>query len=310
MIKFSVVIPLYNKEKEIVDTINSVLEQTYKADEIIVVDDGSTDNSVNIILEIFKDKIKLIQQQNLGVSEARNKGISKAKNEYICLLDADDLWEKDFLSEIRKMIQLYPEAVFYSTAHKIIDENGNIIKNKVSFPLDFMGIIEDFPKIFSKNYGIINSSSVCIRKSIFEQGIHFPKGEKRGEDICYWLKLSLKGPLAFSAKPLSIYKLNASNRSGVIHKEAIVPCPIKWFYKNRENLKRYKNYKSIRRFIYSNLLINVYGGFALDKNYDSIQAVISLMKKNNDFFYFLMYPAYFIPVNLLNFIKKIRRKIS
>ncbi len=308
MIKFSIVIPLYNKEEDIVNTINSVLNQSYPADEIIIVDDGSTDKSVEIIKNSFGEKVTLISQKNSGETSARNKGLSEVKNEYVALIDADDLWEEDFLLEIKSLIEKYPSAIFYSTASQSVDEHGVSIKNQVSFYDEFQGIIEDFPKTFSENYGMLNSSSVCIRKTIFDKGVLFPKGEKRGGDLCYWLALSLLGNFAFSAKPLSIYRLDASNRSGMIHKEGIVPCPIKWFYENKEELKEHKQYKSLKKFIYSNIFITVYGGFALSRNYISIDAVVELMKKNKDWFYILLYPAYLVPVGLLNFIKKIRRE--
>jgi len=304
MIKFSVVIPLYNKEKEIVDTINSVLEQSYKADEIIVVNDGSTDGGANRIKEIFKEKVTIINKKNEGVSSARNRGIKEAKNEYICLLDGDDLWKESFLKEIASLIKKFPNAIFYSTAHTFVNEEGhefNKEKEKI-----YQKEIYNFAKAFSKNYTLVNSSSVCIRKS---SQILFPKNEKKGEDICVWLELGLKGSLAFSSTPLSIYKLDASNRSSTIHKEAIVPCPIKWFYKNRDELKAHTYYDSIKKFIYSNIFITVYGGFSLSKNHISIDAVIDLMKQNNDRFYLLLYPAYWIPISLLEKIKKIRRSI-
>ena len=135
------------------------------------------------------------------------------------------------------------------------------------------------------------------------------QNEKKGEDICVWLELGIKGNLAFSAKPLSIYRLNSSNRSADNHEEAIVPCPLKWFYENQRKLKEEQNYKSIKKFIYSNIFITVYGGFALSRNYISIDAVIELMKQNRDWFYIFLYPAYLMPVWFLEFIKKIRRKL-
>ena len=306
MIKFSVVIPLYNKEKDIAQTISSVLNQNYKADEIIVVDDGSTDNGVKVVQEKFEDKVKVVSQKNLGVSMARNRGMEEAKNEYICLLDGDDLWEVNFLEEIQRLITNYPDALFYSTAHKYIDEKGNVVKGKVSFSKEYTALIENFIETFSKNYGLVNSSSVCVKKS---SGVLFPENEKKGEDICVWLRLGLKGSLAFSAKSLSVYRLNASNRSATVHKEAVLPCPIKWFYENQQELKEHKQYKSLKKFIYSNIFITVYGGFALSRNYVSIDAVIKLMKKNRDWFYILLYPAYLVPVGFLEFIKKIRRKL-
>ncbi len=306
MIKFSVVIPLYNKENEIVETIQSVLNQNYVADEIIVVDDGSTDDGSKVVKKFFKDDVVVINQQNEGVSFARNRGIKEAKNEYICLLDADDLWEVGFLEEINNLITTFPNAIFYSTAHQYVDEKGKVLKSKVIFAENYRGVIENFIDIFSKNYGLVNSSSVCIRKS---SEVLFPLDEKKGEDICVWLRLGLQGSLAFSANPQSIYRLDASNRSSSIHQEAIIPCPLKWFYDNKKDLKKAKNYNSIKKFIYSNIFITVYGGFALSRNYVSIDAVIKLMKQNRDGFYILLYPAYLMPIRFLDFIKKIRRKM-
>jgi glycosyltransferase involved in cell wall biosynthesis len=304
MIKFSVVIPLYNKKKEIKDTLESVLNQSYPADEIIVVDDGSTDKSEEMVRKFFNDKVKLINQQNKGVSVTRNRGIIEAKNEYICFLDADDLWEKDFLKEIKELIEKYPEAIFYSTSHKMIDEKGNVIYPKIPNKL---GYIENFFKVFMKNYGLINSSSVCVKKSIFQE-IKFPEGEKRGEDICVWLELALSGKLAFSPKPLSIYKLNANNRSGKIHKEPIIPAHLKWFYKNTKILNKNLYYKDIKKFIHSNIMVNAYG-MALDNNKKNVIYIINYMKTNNDYFYLVLYPALWIPFRFLNLIKKIRRKL-
>lgn len=298
MIKFSVIIPLYNKEKEIKNTIESILNQTYKADEIIVVDDGSTDNSAFIIEEYFEDKVKLIKQKNQGVSVARNRGIKEAKNEYLCFIDADDLWENNFLEEIANLIKDFPDAIVYSTSHKMIDENGNIIYSKVSLSKNFRGYLDNFIKIFNNNYGIINSSSVCIKKSV---NPIFPIGEKKGEDICLWIELSLKGKFAFINKPLSIYKLDANNRSGDIHQNPVIPCQLKWIYKNKN-----KAVPDIIKFVHKNIFITVYGN---TYNKIFVKEVINFMKENKDLFYILLLPAKIIPSKLMDNIKKIRRKL-
>ena len=297
-IRFSVIIPLYNKEKEIADTLNSVLKQSYKADEIIVVDDGSTDKSAQIVEKFFKNKIKLIKQKNYGVSAARNRGIKEAKNEYLCFLDADDLWEKDFLEEIKNLIIDFPNAIVYSTSYKMIDENGNYLSSKVSLDKNFRGYLYNFIKVFKDNYGVINSSSVCIKKSINSL---FPVGEKKGEDVCLWIELSLKGKFAFVNKTLAIYKLDASNRSGDIHKEPIIPCQLKWIYKNKD-----RSTKDIVKFVHKNMLITVYGN---THNKKFVDEVICFMRKNSDLSYILLVPAKFIPLKIIENIKQIRRKM-
>ncbi len=299
MIKFSVVIPLYNKENEIKATIESILNQSYPADEIIVINDGSTDKGAEIVKKNFRNKVKVINQKNLGVSAARNKGIKEAKNEYICFIDADDLWERDFLKEIKGLIEEFPKAVAFSTAHKIMDEEEKIFINKIPFKKKFKGIIKNFIKVFKDNYGIIHSSSVCIKKSL---NLYFPEGEKKGEDICLWIELSLKGDLAFSSEPLSIYRLNTSNRSNLIHKKTIIPCQLKWIYKNKDRVT-----KDIIKFVHKNILVTVYGNVA-EGNKQFAKDVINFMRKNNDYFWIFLLPSLFLDKRILNIIKKIRRK--
>ena len=122
--KYSVVIPLYNKEHYIASTLRSVLAQTYPDYEVIVVDDGSTDHSLQACKEVRSDKIRVVQQVNQGVSAARNKGIELAAGEYICFLDADDTWYPDYLQNIETIVQKYPQSDIFVTAYRIIYANG------------------------------------------------------------------------------------------------------------------------------------------------------------------------------------------
>ena len=118
--KYSVVIPLYNKEHYIAGTLRSVLTQTFPDYEVIVVDDGSTDHSLQACKEVRSDKIRVVQQVNQGVSAARNKGIELAAGEYICFLDADDTWHPDYLQNIETIVQKYPQSDIFVTAYRII----------------------------------------------------------------------------------------------------------------------------------------------------------------------------------------------
>lgn len=107
---FSVVIPLYNKSENITRTLKSVQEQTHTDFEIVIVNDGSTDDSVEKV-EDFKDsRIKLYHKKNGGVSDARNYGISRSTRPFIAFMDADDLWKPNYLEEMAKLIEEYPEA--------------------------------------------------------------------------------------------------------------------------------------------------------------------------------------------------------
>src|SRR5690554_4515625 len=110
---FSIIIPLYNKENYIHKTLISVLNQTFNAYEVIVINDGSTDDSVKIVKQINDQRIKIVHQKNLGVSVARNKGIELAKTNYICFLDADDFWQPNHLQSFYDAIHKFPNAKMY-----------------------------------------------------------------------------------------------------------------------------------------------------------------------------------------------------
>ena len=116
---FSVIIPLYNKEDYIKNTLKSVFNQSFQDFEVIIVDDGSTDKSLQIVKQFIDDRLKVYIQKNQGVSVARNFGIEKAKSEYIALLDADDLWYENHLFELKKLIEIFPDAGLFCTNHEI-----------------------------------------------------------------------------------------------------------------------------------------------------------------------------------------------
>lgn len=120
----SVVIPLYNKQREIGEAVRSVLAQTLLPREIIVVDDGSTDGSAEIVRSIGSPLVRLVPQPNAGVCAARNHGIEESTGEYIALLDADDAWEPGFLAEITAMIDQFPGCGMYCTAFNIVSDDG------------------------------------------------------------------------------------------------------------------------------------------------------------------------------------------
>jgi len=118
MPRFSVIIPIYNKEKDVETTIKSVLNQTYIDYEVILVDDGSTDNSLDIVNAIEDDRIQIFTKQNEGVSKTRNYGITKAKAEYIAFLDADDYWYPNHLEILHHLIKKFPEEAWYATSYE------------------------------------------------------------------------------------------------------------------------------------------------------------------------------------------------
>jgi glycosyltransferase involved in cell wall biosynthesis len=208
----SVVIPLYNKEPYIKRAIDSVLAQTVNNFELIVVDDGSTDMSANVVKSISDKRIRLIQQKNLGVSAARNRGIEESNADLIAFLDADDEWFPTFLETICFLRQKYPQAGAYATAYKYE-------LNEKEFKLyDFQkgqrdGLITSYFKSAAITDGIISSSTVTVPKNIFIEIGKFPVGEWWGEDTDMWGRIALKYPIAFSSDCNAIYHSEASNRA-------------------------------------------------------------------------------------------------
>jgi len=203
---FSVIIPVYNKAPYLARSIQSVKNQTSTDWELILVNDGSTDSSVEVINESiasYNDKIKFISQQNQGVSSARNNGVVVSKFEYLAFLDADDLWEPGFLGEMAVLINSFPNAAWFASDYFYVKHGQKNVENK-GLPLGFSSGYLDFIKTYSSSFcALVNCSFVLVKKDVFLQLGGFKKELSFGEDIHLWLKFACSYPLAYSAKPLS-----------------------------------------------------------------------------------------------------------
>ena len=216
-VKFSVVIPLYNKEIHVYRTVNSVLNQTYQGFEIIVVNDGSTDDGRKIVSEIDDERIKIVDQDNQGVSAARNKGTAEAAYEYIAFLDADDEWLPDYLSEQIKLIEKFPQCGAYATAVETIRPNGVIFHPPLGSLSEsaWVGLIPNIFELFQLSLSGFLPSSIVVPVKIINEVGGFPIGVKLMEDITCWIKISIGYPIAFNAKRLAIYHQESTNRSNI-----------------------------------------------------------------------------------------------
>ena len=212
----SVIIPLYNKEREIAGTLRSVLAQTLQPAEIVVVDDGSTDRSAEVVETVAAGEgggaIRLVRQSNAGVSVARNRGAAEAQGEYVAFLDADDEWESGFLAEIAALIREFPGCGIYSTAFWVVDGKGR-------FPApcpERRGVVDNFFRDSAHRYISIPSASVVPRQ-VFDEVGGFPAGMKIGEDLYLWIEIARRWPVCFSPARLCRYSKVASNRSSAIY---------------------------------------------------------------------------------------------
>lgn len=212
---FSVVIPLYNKEKQIAVTLQSVFAQTCADYEIIVVDDGSTDGSPAVVESLHDPRIRLIRQANAGVSAARNLGIAEARGEYIALLDADDEWRPEYLATIAALIRKYPQCDVFATNYSHVDSNGKTfptILRKLPFDGDD-GILYNYFEVASVSSPPICSICITARKEAFQSVGGFPLGIKSGEDLLTWARLAARYKIAYSKKPLAVFNVEGYDRN-------------------------------------------------------------------------------------------------
>lgn len=235
----SVVIPLYNKEKLIGNTLRSVLEQSYQDFEIVVVNDGSTDNSVTEVEKIADSRIRLIHQQNAGVSAARNKGISEAKGEFIALLDGDDLWKPEYLATQIELTRKYSQCDVFAVNYEFHDVKGNVsntIIRKIPFEGDD-GVLSNYFEVASCSHPPICSISIMTRKGVFDAIGGFPIGIKSGEDLLTWARLACQYKIAYDKNPLAIFNIEGYNP-----KERPKRIPAEVDIVGRELVKLYKEY--------------------------------------------------------------------
>jgi len=214
--KFSVIIPLYNKGLYIASAIESVLKQTVKDFEIIVIDGRSEDNGPKIVKEFDEPRIHFLVQSGKGVSNARNEAVHFSKNNYIAFLDADDEWMPHHLETIRRLIKKYPEAGMFATAWKIYTGEGTLRLANLQYipPPPWEGILPDYFRSGALGEDPVLTSVVVIPREIFHEMGGFKEGYWYGEDTDLFGKIALKYPVAFSWEIGGIYHTEAINRAG------------------------------------------------------------------------------------------------
>jgi glycosyltransferase involved in cell wall biosynthesis len=204
---FSVIIPLYNKAAYIEKAIQSVLSQTYQAFELIVVNDGSTDDSMSIVrnCQVSTVNCQLIDQANSGVSTARNNGAQVAKYDYIAFLDADDWWAPTYLEEMKGLIERYPDAGLYSASFYQV-KNGRERTATIGVDDHFTEGYIDYCEVYAKTLCMpVCTDATIIPKKVFVEQEGFKPHLKLGEDFDLWIRVALKYPVALLNKHLAYY---------------------------------------------------------------------------------------------------------
>lgn len=210
--RFSVVIPLYNKEHYIVNTIQSVLNQTFQDYELIVVDDGSKDNSYEVAKTVHSERINLIHQENQGVAVARNTGVENANGEYIAFLDADDCWYPNYLQVLSNLIDQFPESDIFVTSYRIV--MGNERYHFSAHLSDEPTLLQSYWVTFKNAYDTVWTSATAIRKTAIEKAGMFTPGEKIGQDLDLWARVARNNPLvAYSPEVCVDYNRDAEQNA-------------------------------------------------------------------------------------------------
>ena len=204
MPKFSVVISVFNKEKYIADTLKSVLAQTFTDFEVVILNDGSTDNSETEILKFKDPRIRYFSMENSGASAARNFTIQQAESKYIALMDADDYWYPFYLEEQNRLVNEHPNESVFATATEI-KRNRKTFKN--SYSIQTIGkdsIIVDYFES-SQLDSVLLSISTVLKKDVFENVGWYNQKIKSGEDTDLYVRIGLKYKVVFSPKVCATY---------------------------------------------------------------------------------------------------------
>jgi len=203
---FSIVIPVYNKGPHVARAVNSVLKQTCSDFELLLVDDASTDDSLEVIRTFDDPRIRLFHRNESGPGgyAARNLGIEEARAEWVAFLDADDEWYPEHLQKLLELSRRYPEAGVLASGREIVQKDGSIIrgdyilrhKSRGSHFLD----LDHYLEVFVQGMRPIWTSVACIRRDVIRQAGGFPDGiSKRGGDIDTWLRcIEQAGGMAWS----------------------------------------------------------------------------------------------------------------
>jgi hypothetical protein len=216
----SVIVPLYNKQRHVLRAITSVLAQTVPDFEVVVVDDGSTDGGGDIVRRMTDSRIRLVSQENAGVSAARNRGIAESRSELVAFLDADDEWEPGFLETVLALREQHPGAGIYATAYRYQ-------KGETTWRPHFVdcvdsgrgGLLDDYFRA-AMGQAPVWTSAVMIPKWVFSEVGAFPVGVKTGEDRHMWARIALRHPIAWSPIEGAVYHLSADNRACALNPPA------------------------------------------------------------------------------------------
>ena len=208
MPKVSVVIPAYNAMSYLPETVESVLKQTFTDFEVLIINDGSSDQIAQWFSQVTDPRVKLISQENQGLPGARNTGIAHAQGEYVAFLDADDLWEPSKLEKQVVCLEDKPAVGLVYTWAVLVDEGGNFTGRVIASHLE-----GDVWKNLLEDDMIRNGSSPMIRRCCFETVGGFDRSIDAAGDRDMWIRIAARYPFAVVKEPLLRYREHSNGMS-------------------------------------------------------------------------------------------------
>lgn len=244
----SVVIPLYNKENYIGSTIENVLNQSFQDFEIVIVDDGSTDNSFAIANSFNDSRIRLLQQKNAGPSAARNKGVELSESNFIALLDADDVWKKNHLEELYNSISKFPDAALFCNAYQLKLQKN--FTHNATYNLQNMHDIQLVEDYFSASiiHPLAWTSAVAFNKSDFWDLGGFDPKIPSGQDIDLWIKFGLKKTIVFNPTYTACYDKTVPASLSKKHIREVKYQFLNRYKNNDDKFPGFKRFLDINRY--------------------------------------------------------------
>lgn len=334
---FSVIIPVYNKSLYIEKCIHSVFNQTYMDYEVIIVNDGSTDDSLRKIGEVIehsslktKDDIPerslksphilsfiyhknsnhnisvtLINQNNSGVSTSRNNGVIKAYHEYIAFLDADDWWEPSYLEEMNDLIREFPDAGLYSSGYYLV-RNGKSNQAYTGLEPGFTKGLINYFRLYARTLCMpVWTGSTIIPKNVFENEGGFKRNLKLGEDFDLWIRIAFHSQVILLNKPLAFYNQDVLLTERAVNDKLLEP---------QEHMI-FSDYSQQRtnpdfNILYEKLaLYDLLPYYLTEKNQEEVIRILSTIHwDDNELKYRLYYQI--IPKKLVNLYWQLRRIFS
>ncbi|MEO8649955.1 MAG: glycosyltransferase [Acidobacteriota bacterium] len=280
----SVIIPNFNYAEFLDEAVNSVLSQTYPNVEIVIIDDGSTDNSRSVI-DGLGDSVKSVFQENAGVSAARNNGFKLCCGDYIAFLDADDVWLPTKIEEQMKIFSEDPEIGLVHSGYLTIDHAGNELEE---FTTGASGKLSEEFLLFEKPVILVGGSGMILKKALFDDVSGFDLNLTTSADWDLCRRVALKCKVGFSSKVLVKYRMHGTNMHGNIRR---MEREMIYGYEKAFSDADAKTFR-LQRKAYGNLWKVLAGSYFHAKDYSGFarNAVKSIWNKPSNFGYFASFP--------------------